>query len=243
LPFNFSLLSAPRNAPSLAKLIADYEQGLPAGGWPNWVLGNHDKIRIASRVGSAQARIAAFLLLTLRGTPTLYYGDELGMEDVPVPPELARDTWTRSEPGIGVGRDAQRTPMQWDASLHAGFTSGEPWLPVGPSHTSVNVKLQREDPGSMLALYRQLIELRRGSTVLLKGAKKLVAAPDSVLAYERVGGHERLLIALNFCPQPREMTLARGKIMLSTHLDRGGEQLHGALRLRGDEGVIVNISP
>src|SRR5687768_12175018 len=124
LPFNFQLLSAPWDARHLARLIAEYERLLPAGAWPNWVLGNHDRPRIASRVGAAQARVAAMLLLTLRGTPTLYYGDELGMEGVAIPSHLAQDPWERRQPGLGLGRDPSRTPMQWDCSLHAGFTKG-----------------------------------------------------------------------------------------------------------------------
>src|SRR6185369_17017347 len=130
LPFNFMLLSAPWHAATIAKLIADYEAALPPGGWPNWVLGNHDRPRIASRVGAAQARLAAMLLLTLRGTPTLYYGDEIGMHDVAIPPERIQDPVERNVPGCGLGRDPQRTPMQWSAARNAGFTQAEPWLPV-----------------------------------------------------------------------------------------------------------------
>ena len=95
LPFNFALLSAPWNARAIAKIIADYEAALPPGAWPNWVLGNHDRPRVASRVGADQARVAAMLLLTLRGTPTLYYGDEIGMHQV-------RD---RARPGAGSVRE------------------------------------------------------------------------------------------------------------------------------------------
>jgi alpha-glucosidase len=91
LPFNFSLLSTSWHAPSIARLIAEYEAALPAGGWPNWVLGNHDRPRIASRVGPDQARIAAMLLLTLRGTPTIYYGDEIALKEVAIAPAHVRD--------------------------------------------------------------------------------------------------------------------------------------------------------
>ena len=98
------------------ELIADYEAALPAGGWPNWVLGNHDQPRIASRVGPAQARVAAMLLLTLRGTPTLYYGDEIGMHAVAIAPDQVQDPFEKNVPGLGVGRDGCRTPMQWDAA-------------------------------------------------------------------------------------------------------------------------------
>src|SRR5205807_9228292 len=111
-------------------LVRRYEAALPADGWPNWVLGNHDRSRIATRVGEAQARVAAMLLLTLRGTPILYYGDEIGMRDVPVPEHLVRDPYARRVPGLGVGRDPERSPMQWSPAPHGGFcpAGAVPWL-------------------------------------------------------------------------------------------------------------------
>jgi alpha-glucosidase len=139
LPFNFHLIGTPWEARAVSALIVAYEAALPRGAWPNWVLGNHDRARIASRVGEAQARVAAMLLLTLRGTPTLYNGDEIGMQDVPIPPELVQDPFEKNVPGIGVGRDPERTPMQWDASPSAGFSTGTPWLPVADNYAVVNV--------------------------------------------------------------------------------------------------------
>ena len=132
LPFNFQLIDAPWHARDLARMIADYEAALPPGGWPNWVLGNHDRPRIATRVGAAQARVAAVLLLTLRGTPTLYYGDEIGLTDVAIPADRVQDPRELREPGLGLGRDPVRTPMPWNASAHAGFSTAEPWLPLNP---------------------------------------------------------------------------------------------------------------
>src|SRR6185369_4869433 len=129
LPFNFTLLETAWQARAIAGLIEQYEGALPAGGWPNWVLGNHDRPRVASRVGAAQAGVAAMLLLTLRGTPTLYYGDELGMQQVAIAPEQVRDPFEKNVPGMGQGRDGCRTPMQWDGSPGAGFTDSVPWLP------------------------------------------------------------------------------------------------------------------
>jgi len=185
LPFNFQLLQAKWNAHSLATLIKDYEAALPGGAWPNWVLGNHDRPRIASRVGIDQARVAAMLLLTLRGTPTLYYGDELGMFDVNIPPELIQDPFEKRVPGIGLGRDPCRTPMQWNGSAQAGFTSGRPWLPLDPDYAVVNVEAQRGDPTSMLMLYHRLIELRRSAPALTLGAYQPVAMTGDLLAYIR----------------------------------------------------------
>src|SRR3954462_9027466 len=139
LPFNFQLIAAKWDARHIARLIEEYEAALPRGGWPNWVLGNHDQHRIATRVGRAQARVAAMLLLTLRGTPTLYYGDEIGMQDVPIAPSQVQDPFEKNVPGKGLGRDPERTPMRWDASENAGFTTGEPWLPLGDDWQVANV--------------------------------------------------------------------------------------------------------
>src|SRR5262249_54798742 len=105
LPFNFQLLSTAWSASAIARTITEYERALPAGAWPNWVLGNHDNHRIASRIGPAQARIAAMLLLTLRGTPTIYYGEEIGMMDIAVSPREVQDPFEKKQPGLGLGRD------------------------------------------------------------------------------------------------------------------------------------------
>jgi alpha-glucosidase len=242
LPFNFQLIMAPWNAREIARIVTEYERLVPPGEWPNWVLGNHDQKRIAARVGAAQARVAAMLLLTLRGTPTLYYGDEIGMEDVPIPAELARDTWTEREPGVGVGRDPQRTPMQWSGSRHAGFTSGTPWLPLSSSYGTANVEALTSDPRSILSLYRKLIALRRSRQALVTGTKRMVAAPADTIAYERGGVDETLLVALNLGHEPRELEGMRGTLLLSTHLDREGERVDGTLRLRADEGAIVALT-
>src|SRR5215470_3111022 len=145
----------------LHRFVAYYEKALPPGAWPNWVLGNHDRPRVASRVGPEQARVAAMLLLTLRGTPTLYYGDEIGMHQVAIAPEQVRDPFERNVPGIGVGRDGCRTPMQWDATPHAGFSESEPWLPLADDFVRENVVNLDADAQSILSLYKSLIRVRR----------------------------------------------------------------------------------
>jgi alpha-glucosidase len=240
LPFNFQLLFVPWEARALASLIAQYERLLPAGAWPNWVLGNHDRPRIASRVGTAQARVAAMLLLTLRGTPTLYYGDEIGMRNVPIPSEAVQDPLERRVPGMGLGRDPVRTPMQWSAAPQAGFSSGRPWLPLAGDYQHVNVAAQREDAKSMLALHKALIALRRVEPALQLGKLELVEAAPDVLAYVR---EDRFLIMLNLTSTPHRTKVPRpGAIVLSTHLDRAGERVAGALALRPDEGLIVRLS-
>jgi alpha-glucosidase len=244
MPFNFQLVTLPWDAQAISRAIESYERALPAYGWPNWVLGNHDNPRIASRVGPAQARVAAMLLLTLRGTPTLYYGDELGMRDVPIPPDRVQDPFEKNVPGMGLGRDPERTPMQWDGGPRAGFTRGEPWLPLADDHAAVNVAAQEADPGSMLTLYRRLIALRRAEPALSVGVYESVSAGDGVVAYLRRSGVRWFLVALNTSPFPRALPLPThvGSIgvVLSTHLDREGPAgSAGPLELRANEGVIA----
>jgi alpha-glucosidase len=241
LPFNFQLLRLPWRAAPIRDAIARYEAALPPGAWPNWVLGNHDHHRIATRVGPAQARVAAVLLLTLRGTPTLYYGDEIGLGDVAVPPALVQDPYERNCPGVGLGRDPERRPMLWDPGPGAGFTTGAPWLPLGD--TGANVAAQRQDPASMLTLHRRLIALRREEPALALGSYAPLAAAGDLLAYEREHEGRRLLVALNLGPSPQSLWLGarRGRVLLGTHLDREGDPIAATLVLRGDEAVVAVV--
>src|SRR3954453_4669175 len=151
LPFNFHLIATPWNPSAIAALIEAYEAALPTRAWPNWVLGNHDRSRVASRLGREQARVAAMLLLRRRGTPTIYQGEELGLTDVPIPPELVQDPWEKNVPGIGLGRDPVRTPMPWSADRHCSFTAGEPWLPIGTENANMNLEAQSADRDSLLS--------------------------------------------------------------------------------------------
>jgi alpha-glucosidase len=246
LPFNFALLHTPWNACAVSTLIDAYEAALPAGGWPNWVLGNHDRARIANRVGSAQARVAAMLLLTLRGTPTIYYGDEIGMPQVPIPPDRVRDPFEKRVPGIGVGRDGARTPMQWDESDFAGFSTVEPWLPVSDCFRSLNVARQLQDPSSIYHLDRRLISARRRQSTLSAGSYRTVKAAGDHLLYERQAGSARTLIALNFGSEaistPLPADVAAGKILVSSLGDRDTEELGAHIALRGDEGLVIEVN-
>jgi alpha-glucosidase len=242
LPTNYHLLTRPWRARELAALIGEYEGALPPGAWPNWALGNHDRPRIATRVGPRQARVAAMLLLTLRGTPTMYYGDELGMTDAPIPRERERDPWGLNNPGLGLGRDGARTPMQWDGSPDAGFTAGEPWLPTAEGRPRVNVKTQSVDPRSMLSLYRRLLALRRAEPALHSGSYCPVEADGDVLAYVRAWEGRRFFIALNLGGQEQRLATPlgdEGRIVCSTGLDREGETLGAEVALAPDEGVVA----
>jgi alpha-glucosidase len=246
LPFNFQLISVPWHGPAIGAAIDVYEAALPSYGWPNWVLGNHDKPRIAARVGQAQARIAAMLLLTLRGTPTLYYGDELGMQAVPIPPGFVQDPWEKNLPGLGLGRDPARTPMQWDPSPHAGFTTSMPWLPVAADYPAVNVETFQKDPTSILTLYRRLIALRRAEPALSVGRYQRCFAMDDVLVYIREAAARRFLVALNFSGNPAAVPCAglpsKGTVMLSTSLDREGERFDERIELRANEGIVALLT-
>jgi alpha-glucosidase len=212
---------------AIADLVERYEAALPAGAWPNWVLGNHDQPRVASRVGADQTRAAAMLLLTLRGTPTLYYGDELGMEDVEVPPSRVVDP---------DGRDPERAPMPWTGEPGRGFCPDgvEPWLPFGDP--AVNVAAQEADPRSMLELHRRLLALRRSSDDLAEGAYETLEAGDAVLVYRRGSA---TVVALNLSRSRASVELS-GEILLTTELDgREGERVEGSLSLRAGEGAIL----
>ncbi|KQM17313.1 alpha-amylase family glycosyl hydrolase [Novosphingobium sp. Leaf2] len=240
LPFNFLLLDAPWNAHSLARIIADYEAALPHGGWPNWVLGSHDAPRIAGKLGEAQARVAAMLLLTLRGTPTLYQGDELGIGRVTIPPGRERDPQDLRQPGLGLGRDGGRTPMPWDDSAHAGFSATEPWLPLNDDWLVRNVAVQTQDARSMLSLYRALLALRREYRALSVGDIRVLSSDTDVLVYERGHESERILVALNLCEQPRSFALPEdfaGAHRLLSTLD--SPSLPGTLA--PNEGVILRL--
>jgi alpha-glucosidase len=245
LPFNFQLLQNAWNARGISHFIDEYEGALPRGGWPNWVLGNHDNPRIASRVGLAQARVAAMLLLTLRGTPTLYYGDEIGMVNVAVPPDRVQDPFEKNVPGVGLGRDPCRTPMQWDGSRHAGFTGGDPWLPVSEDYAAVNVREEDHDPTSSLSLYRKLLQLRRAHPSLSLGEYEPIAATGDLLAYVRRTKEERFLVVLNLggeaCGLSWDALGLSGRLLLSTHLDRQGEVFTDHVALRPNEGVIAEL--
>ncbi|HEX6748199.1 MAG TPA: alpha-amylase family glycosyl hydrolase [Longimicrobium sp.] len=245
LPFNFQLIQARWDARGIAAMVDEYDRAIPDGGWPNWVLGNHDQHRIATRVGAEQARVAAVLLLTLRGTPTLYYGDEIGMHDVPIPPGRVQDPFEKNVPGKGLGRDPERTPMQWSAAPNAGFTTGEPWLPIADDFAAINVEAERDDPRSMLSLCRRLIALRRAEPALAVGAYRSVRADGDVLAYVRSAGDAHFLVVMNLGAAPTALRRREGDpggtVALGTELEREGKRVEGDVDLAANEAVVIRL--
>jgi alpha-glucosidase len=252
MPYNFQLINTPWTAAAVREAVEAYEAVLPPGAWPNWVLGNHDQKRTAGRVGPAQARVANILLLTLRGTPTLYYGEEIGMEDVTIPPEYVQDPPAVLQPEIAhlIGRDPVRTPMQWDASPNAGFTSPgvTPWLPLAPNYEEVNVAHQESYPFSMLHMVRQLALLRRSEPALHSGSYKTIPTDAAgVLTYQRdFPGADSFLIVLNFEDKTVQLDLSGlsrvATIALTSHLDRAGRVDLGALKLGPHEGLVLRLT-
>jgi alpha-glucosidase len=247
MPFNFQLLGVRWEARSVRHVVDTLEGILPIGAWPNYVLGNHDENRLASRLGSQAARSAAMLLLTLRGTPTLYYGDEIGMTQADIPPDTQQDPLGLLLPGSG--RDGCRTPMQWDASPHAGFSAPETpktWLPVSQDYQTTNVVNQLADPFSILNLYRWLLSSRRNYPALQIGDYLPIdGVPEHCFAYlRRLRGSPVMLILLNFSTENVDLNLPDvgiGKMILSTYMDRSGNIDLANLRLRGDEGLLIQV--
>jgi alpha-glucosidase len=246
LPFNFQLLTLPWDAQMISTIIGEYEGALPQGGWPNWVLGNHDRPRIASRVGAEQARIAAMLLLTLRGTPTLYYGEEIGMRDVPIPWDEIQDPQGRNMPDKNLARDPARTPMQWDDSPNAGFSRHTPWLRLACNYRMHNVRAQEKDPASMLSLYKRLIALRQAESALHVGRYIPLYADQQIISYiRRAEEGPAFLIILNLSHRPaffwQKETTYKGIIVVATAPELEGTFVEGIISLGGDEGIVVKL--
>src|SRR3569833_3091802 len=242
LPFNFQLLQCAWTADDLARIISDYTSALPAGAWPNWVLGNHDKSRIASRIGTQKARAAALLLLSLPGTLTIYNGEELGMQDVPIRPVEVQDLAEKRQPGIGMGRDPERTPMPWGSSPLCGFTSGKPWLPIGESNRAVNVQSSRSDPASMLSFYRRLLRLRHDEPVLVSGQLSEILATDGLIRFLRSDADNRLRLLMSLADGPRPVEVEEGVIAASTIPHREGEREMATVTVEPSEALLIKAT-
>ncbi|MFC4639563.1 alpha-amylase family glycosyl hydrolase [Deinococcus hohokamensis] len=241
LPFNFHLILMPWDAEQIRAFADRYDGACRAAHtWPNWVLGNHDQHRFRTRVGDAQYRVAQTLLLTLRGTPTVYYGDEIGMRNVPVPPERMVDPAGLQQPDTpAAGRDPERTPMQWDTTPNAGFSAPgtEPWLPLAEDFAAVNVQVQEADPNSDLHYFRALTRLRREHPALVGGDyRSLDTGHPDVFAFERTLEAGRVVVALNFGAQTRDLGEVLGGECLLSSL---GDQPQPGAPLRPNEARVL----
>ncbi len=256
LPFNFNLIYNDWNAPTVRRIVELYEAYLPPGAWPNWVSGNHDQHRVATRVGLEQARVAQMLLLTLHGTPFVYYGEEIGMRDVEIPADKVKDPPAVNQPEVAhlLGRDPERTPMQWDDSSNAGFTNGEvePWLPLADDFEKNNVQAQMGDGTSMLALFKRLTELRRSESALSIGAYEEVAvgeADGDVFAYLRSAKDaDSFLVVLNLSANEHSLELPlpryspKAEVAVSSTMTHQKEVELTKLDLAANEGLVLRLT-
>ncbi|MGH7924936.1 MAG: alpha-amylase family glycosyl hydrolase [Candidatus Binatus sp.] len=238
LAFNFRFLLARYDARRFHAAIELTEKSFGPGAWPTWTLSNHDFPRHISRYsrsgdGEARARVAAVMLFALRGTPFIYYGEEIGMRDAAVAAGSKRDP---------VGRDGCRSPMQWSDARNGGFSpSAKPWLPCG-DFEAVNVARQQNDPHSMLALYRRLIQLRKSTPALVEGSYRAFdGAPEDCFVFHRDTAAQHVVVALNFSAEPREIDLPAGEILLST-VAPPAQFTKSPLTLAPNEAVVVETN-
>jgi alpha-glucosidase len=240
LAHNFVFLNQPWSAERFRAVVDEFEALATETAWPAWALGNHDHPRIASRFddgtghGPARALVAATMVLTLRGTPFLFQGDELGLPDTPVPPERIVDV---------DGRDVVRTPIPWlppsQAGPGAGFTTGESWLPMTPEAERLNAATEAADERSPLSYHRRLLAVRRATPALQLGSYRSLDAPAGVYAYERALSGRRVLVALNFTVDEQRLEVEGGEVLISTH--RSGRIEAGELVLAPDEALVAQL--
>jgi alpha-glucosidase len=206
-PFNFEGVNLPWRANEWRRFLRAFHTALPQFSphcVASYAFGNHDQPRLASRLGDAAARSAAVMLLTLPGMAFIYYGEELGMKDVDIPPEMVQDPAALGDPKHGIGRDPQRTPFQWSNEKHAGFSKGKyTWLPVAPDYKHVNIEAEKKDPGSYLSLYRLLCAIRNKTPALQRGHVEIIdVSHPEVVGYLCSYEKDSYLVLINFSGEP-----------------------------------------
>lgn len=247
-PFNFEGLSLPWEAGAWRKFLKSFHHALEHFDpmcVASYAFGNHDQPRIASRLGEPAARSAGVMLLTLPGMAFIYYGDEIGMTNVAIPPEYVQDPAAKGDPKDGIGRDPERTPMQWTSGKNAGFSDGDKtWLPLAPDYTERNVAAQDKDPHSFLSIYRQLGTLR-GTSPALKSGDIAVLDVDNpnVLAYLRTADNESYVVLVNFSAEPAQVMLPDGltRLLLSSEpKTKLANTLQGRVELLANEAALCS---
>lgn len=226
LAFDFSFMYTRWSALKFYKIMKKWYKELPGEAWPCVCFSNHDQPRSITRFSpffnsKKKAKVLAFFMMTVRGTPFLYYGEEIGMKNSNIPPQDLQDPAGRLYWPFFSGRDPERTPMQWSDQNYAGFSNVTPWLPVDPSYKFCNVDNQRDDPNSLLNTYRTLIHLRREFSALRRGTIKfLKKGRQEILAYERKNETHVLLVVLNFSWRRNLVRLKKYRdlrVLFSTH--------------------------
>jgi alpha-glucosidase len=253
MAFDFAFLFSPWRAEAFAQAIDRWERALDPDhtpfNWPNYTLSNHDQPRAITRYATgseeetlARARVAVALLLTLRGTPFIYYGEEIGMRNGRIPRSRIQDPIGKRYWPVYKGRDAERTPMQWSSEPQGGFTTGDPWLPVNPDSARTSVAAQQDDPKSLLNWYRALIALRKREVALRAGSyQRLSAARSQTLCYLRETEGDEIFVALNFARNPQTVELPDGgawRILLGSHHSVGEALDSKSLTLPG-YGILI----
>ena len=239
LAFNFPFGVSPFEMAELRRIVEDTDKLVPQESWPVWMASNHDIGRFPTRWcenDDSKTRCALMLILTLKGTAFLYYGDEIGMPAVQIPEADLQDPVGKRTSTKREGRDPGRTPMQWSAEEGAGFTGPgvRPWLPFGDVEPH-NVRAQKGDPASILNLCRDLIALRRKLGDLRRGPYATMTAPDGGWAWRRGA----TVVAINPSEHPISIDGVRGAIAISTGRERDGERVAGTLALPPGEGAVV----
>lgn len=249
LAFNFEFMHVPEFKASLfRKMVEDTERIFGDLSWPCYVLGNHDTRRVRSRYDGENSiercKLLATMLLTLRGTAFIYYGEEIGMEETVIPYEEIQDPEGKNLWPEKPGRDGCRTPMQWDDSQYAGFSRVKPWLPVNENKSEVNVAHQESDPNSLLNHYRSLIKLRKDYEVLKWGKLQVLESSREVFAYLRSWRGKRIVVVLNFLGETISagLQLSEKAQVLHSNRRQPGEvcSLHD-LKLHPYEALVMEV--
>jgi len=245
-PFNFNLMKLLWKAEEFKKFIDEYDKALGPEDWPNYVLGNHDKPRLRDRIEEKRLKVAAMLLLTLRGMPFIYYGEELGMKGAQIEEKEVKDTFALRSGKLSTSRDPERSPMQWNADLNAGFSEVKPWLPVATDYKEKNIETETKDPNSLLNLYKTIIHYRNNSDVLKIGAyKSLQTQSPNVFSYVREHDGAKILIMLNFSENQIEEPLPfpRLKVVCAANLElpSGEIILSRNIVIKPNSGYILEV--